>query len=260
MLGAVLVTEFRKLRHSKITWLTWLAFSIMPIIGGVFLWIIKEPERSKQFGLLGEKAQFMSISADWPGYFTFLLQVVGVGGMVLVSIITAYVFGREYAEGTAKNMLALPVSRYWFTAAKLIVVWVWFFIVVLLLFIEGLLVCTSLGLTNFSISLVIQSVKDIFIMASIVWLLAPAVAWVSIVGKGYFAPLAFTILTLVLGNLFGATAWGKWFPWSIVPLFSGIAGPRVDTLASGSLLILLMTFIVCVTGTVLQIRYADNYQ
>jgi ABC-2 type transport system permease protein len=86
------------------------------------------------------------------------------------------------------------------------------------------------------------------------------VAWISIVGHGYFAPLGFTIFMLVLGNVFGATGWGKWFPWSIVPLFAGIAGPRVETLAPGSLVLLMITFIACVVGATLQLRYTDNCQ
>lgn len=150
MLGQVLATEFLKLRRSKITWLSWLAFSIMPLADGLFMWIVKEPQRAAQLGLTGQKAQFVGAAADWPSYFTLLDQAAGAGGMVLLSIIAAYVFG--------------------------------------------------------------------------------------------------------------ATGWGKWFPWSIVPMLAGLAGPRVEVIAPGSLAVVGLTFVAGVAASIWQLRHADNTQ
>ena len=72
--------------------------------------------------------------------------------------------------------------------------------------------------------------------------------------------LGFTIFMLVLGNVLGATGWGIWFPWSIVPLYAGVAGPRVEVLASGSLVVLAITFAAGVLATAWQLRGADNGQ
>lgn len=260
IVGQILLTEFMKLRRSKITWLTWLSLSIMPLVGGLFMWIIKEPERASQLGLLGKKAQFAGTSADWPSFFTLLLQTTGIGGMILVSVIAVYVFGREYSDGTAKNMLTLPVSRHWFALAKFVVVLVWLGALTAWFVAEGLLVGWFLRLPGFSISFAVQASGDILFEALLAWLLVPIVAWIATLGRGYLAPLGFTIFMLVLGNVFGATGWGKWFPWSIVPLFAGVAGPRVETLATGSLLVLFFTFSSGVGMTLWQLRYADNIQ
>ena len=81
---------------------------------------------------------------------------------------------------------------------------------------------------------------------------------VAVVGRGYLAPLGFTIVTLVLGNVVGATGWGKWFPWSIVPLFAGVAGPRADTLAEHSIALLALTFVAGCGATIWRVRYADT--
>ncbi len=260
MFGQVLVTEFLKLRRSKITWLSWLAVSVMPLVGGFFMWIVREPERAARLGLLGQKAQFVGATADWTSFFTILLQTTGVGGMILASIIAAYVFGREYSEGTAKNLLALPVGRHWFAAAKLIVVLAWFGALIVSLIVEGLVVGALMGLPGFSAALAVASVGSILLAALVAWLLVPVVAWIAALGRGYLAPLGFTIFTLVLGMAFGATGWGKWFPWSMVPLFAGVAGPRVETLAPGSLVVLALTFAAGVAATIWQMRYADNAQ
>jgi ABC-2 type transport system permease protein len=260
MFGQVLATEFLKLRRSKITWLSWLAFSVMPLAGGLFMWIIQEPQRAAQLGLLGQKARFAGATANWLSYSNILLQAAGVGGMILVSVIAAFVFGREYSDSTGKNMLGLPIARYRFVLAKLAVVFTWFGILTVLFIIEGLAVGTLLGLSGFSASLAASSAGDILLAALVAYLLVPFVAWIATLGQGYLAPLGFTIFMLVLGMVLGATGWGKWFPWSIVPLFAGVAGPRVEALAPASLVIVLCAFAAGIMATIAQVRYADNNQ
>jgi ABC-2 type transport system permease protein len=260
MLGQVLATEFLKLRRSKITWLSWLAFAILPLAGGLFMWIVREPERAARLGLLGQKAGLAGVTADWPSYFTMLNQEACVGGMVLLAIIAAYVFGREHSEGTAKNLLALPVPRHSFVVAKLVVILVWFGLLTVLLIGEGLLVGTLLGLPGFSMPLVVSSIGDILVAGLVGFLLVPVVAWIATLGRGYLAPIGFTLFMLVMGNVFGATGWGKWFPWSIVPMLAGIAGPRVEVLAPGSLGVVGLTFVAGVAATMWQWRHADNTQ
>lgn len=260
MAWRVLLTEFLKLRRARITLLSWLVVSIMPVVGGVFMWIVMEPERAAQLGLLGAKADFVGVTADWAGYFNFLLQTTGIGGLVLISVITAYVFGREYSEATVKNLLALPVARHWFVVAKLAVILVWSGVLTVSLVLEGILVCTLMGLPGFSAALAGTWVGDIFLAMLVSWLLAPFVAWVALLGRGYLPPLGFAIFMLVMGMVVGATGWGKWFPWSIVPLFAGAAGPRSEALAPESTLILVAAFLAGIVLTVLHIRYADNTQ
>jgi ABC-2 type transport system permease protein len=260
MLGQVLATEFLKLKRSKITWLSWLAFSIMPLAGGLFMWIAKEPGRATQLGLMGEKARLVGVTAGWTSFFTLLNQEGCIGGMVLLSIIAAYVFGREFADNTAKNMLTQPVARHWFAVAKLIVVFAWFGALTVSLIAEGLLVGALLELPELSMSLAVSSVGDVLFSGLVGFLLVPVVAWIAMLGRGYLPPIGFTIFMLVLGNVFGATGWGKWFPWSIVPMLAGMAGPRVEVLAPGSLVVVGFTFVAGVVATMWQLRLADNTQ
>ena len=256
----VLLTEFHKLRRSKITWLSWLALSVLPIVGTLFMWILMEPDRAARLGLLGNKAQLIGASADWLSYFALLLQGTSIGGMILVSVIAAFVFGREYSERTAKNLLALPIGREWFAIAKLVVVFIWFMVVVIAMLAEALVLGFVLALPGFSWALALGATGDILLAALVAWLLVPVVAWVATLGKGYLAPLGFAVFALVMGMAVGSTGWGKWFPWSIVPLFAGVAGPRSETLATGSLVVLLATAAVGVAACIWQLRYADNTQ
>jgi ABC-type transport system involved in multi-copper enzyme maturation permease subunit len=260
MFTQVLTTEFLKLRHSKVPLLTFLAFSIGPLAGGLFMWIAAEPERAGRLGLLGTKASLIGLSASWPAYFILLTQMIGTAGPLLLAVLAAYVFGREYADGTAKNLLALPVGRHGFGLAKLIVVAVWWALLVAAILIEALVVGIILRIPGLSMGAFAAGVRDVVLAASIGYLLTPVIAWIASLGRGYLPPLGFAMLMLVLGNIFGVTGWGKWFPWSIVPLFAGVAGPRVETLAPGSLVVVAVTFLAGVAATIAQLRWADNAQ
>jgi ABC-2 type transport system permease protein len=124
----------------------------------------------------------------------------------------------------------------------------------------GLFVGLLLQIPGFTTALMISNVWTILLTAALGSLLMTPVAWIATIGKGYLAPLGFALLTLLLGMGLGATGWGKWFPWSIVPLFAGVAGPRTEMLSPGSLLVV---FAVCAGGylaTVWQFIYADNVQ
>jgi ABC-2 type transport system permease protein len=260
MIGQVFATEFLKLRRSKVTWLTLLAFSLVPVAGGLFMWILREPGRAAKLGLLGTKANFAGLEATWAGYFGMLVQAVGIVGMLLLSVIASYLFGREYSERTAKNMLALPIGRPWCVAAKLVVALAWFAAIIGFCLAEAFAIGSALGLPGLSTRIAARGVRETLLAAGISFLLVPVTAWIATLGKGYLPPLGFAILTLVMGNILGATGWGKWFPWSIVPLFAGTAGPRAETLAPGSLIVVALTFIAGVAMTVAQLRWADNTQ
>ena len=256
----VLATEFLKLRRSKVTWLSFVALSLAPLGIALMMWIVREPGRAAQLGLLGTKADLSGLTATWPAYFSMLVLVVGIGGMLMLPFIIAYVFGREYADGTAKNLLALPVGRQWFVFAKLVVAAVWWLVLVVAVLAEAIVVGHALALPGISAGLVLGGARDALVAAGISYLLAPVVAWITTLGRGYLPPLGFALAMLALGNVFAKTGWADWFPWSIVPLSVGTVGQPVQTLPLGSLVVVGLTFLAGILATILQLRHADNAQ
>lgn len=260
MFAQALATEFLKLRRSKVTWFTFAALSIGPLAIALMMWIVREPGRAAQLGLLGTKANLSGLTATWPAYSSMLTLMVGIGGMLLLSFIVAYIFGREYTEGTAKNLLALPVGRHWFVLAKLVVAAVWWAVLVVAVLAEALVLGAALALPGFSATLAVRAVHDALLAAAIAYLLAPVVAWIAMLGRGYLPPLGFALAMLALGNVFSHTGWATWFPWSIVPLYIGAIGQRVTTLAPSSLVVVALTFLAGIAATIAQLRWADNAQ
>ena len=260
MFAQVLATEFVKLRRSKVTWGTFAGLSMGPLGLALFMWIIREPGRAASLGLLGTKANLSGLEATWPAYASALTLVVGVGGMLLLSFIVAYIFGREYTEGTAKNLLALPVGREWFVLAKLVVAAVWWLALAAAVIAESLVVGLALGLPGFSARVATGLIGNALLAAAISYLLVPVIAWITTVGRGYMPPLAFAIAMMALGNIFGKTGWAEWFPWSIIPSLIGMVGQPAQALPLGSYVVLALTFVVGVAATIAQLRYADNAQ
>ena len=258
---SVVATEFTKLRRSKVTWISLAAYTFMVAVAGLFMWMMMNPGMAESIGLLGQKAQFAfgGESLDWPTYLTFIIVMGGVGGLIMSSVIVAYVFGREYAEGTAKNMLALPIARSRFVFAKITVSAVWFAILTLWMIAETYLVGSLVGIAGLTTALFLSAAERLLVLALMSLCCAILVAWVAVQTRGYFAPLGFSIFTLVIAMVFEHTGWGRWVPWSIVGLYSGAVGPET-TLGWGSFVVIAATFLL---GTALTIRHevcADNGQ
>ncbi|UCG43568.1 MAG: ABC transporter permease, partial [candidate division WOR-3 bacterium] len=108
--GAALWCELLKVRRSRLPLWTALGLSMGPLFGALFMFIMKDPERARQMGLLGTKAQLAGV-ADWPSYFMLLGQVVSIGGLLVFSLAASWVVGREFADRTVRDQLALPTPR-----------------------------------------------------------------------------------------------------------------------------------------------------
>jgi ABC-2 type transport system permease protein len=258
----VFSTELLKLKRSKITWLSFLFYAFFGLMIWFVFWMLKNPGAARGLGLLGQKANFVmeGLSADWQGLYAFFAEISMMGGMILLSIIVIYLFGREYTEGTAKNMLALPVRRGYFVAAKLLVTALWFAALTIFLLAESILIGRLIGFGAIPEGLFAREAGSILFGSLLVFSLLPLVAWVTVLSGGYLAPFGYMIATLLIGNLMIRTNWARWCPWSIVALLSGMTGPRQEEVVLGSCLVLAATFAIGVAGTILRQDRADNCQ
>jgi ABC-2 type transport system permease protein len=233
-LSAALWAEALKARRSKLPWLAGLGFSVAPLIDGLFMWILKDPERARSLGLISAKAQLAAGVADWPTCISVLLQATAVGGGIVFSLVTAWLFGREFSDHTAKDLLALPAPRGAVVAAKFIVLLVWTAILAVLVYALGLASGAAVGLPGWSPGLARQGAIDLAVTAILTLVLMPPVAYFASAGGGYLPALGWIILTMVLAQILAVLGWGAWFPWSVPALFSGMAGPRADLLGPHS--------------------------
>ena len=145
-----LQVEGLKARRSKVPLLTAIGFSLAPLVGGLFMIILKDPQAARQMGLVSAKAQLTVGVADWPAFFGLLAQAVAVGGALLFAIVTTWVFGREFSDRTVKELLALPTPREAIVGAKFVLVGLWGLGLTLLVFVLGLVVGTLIDIPGWS--------------------------------------------------------------------------------------------------------------
>ena len=255
---ASLWTETLKARRSKVPLLASIGFTLAPLMDGLFMFIMKDPERAREMGLLNVKAQLALSTAEWATFFGVLTQAIAIGGVIVFSIVTAWVFGREFSDHTAKDLMALPTSREKIVAAKLIVVSAWGFATSVWIYLIGLLIGNLVDIPGWTNQLAWQSFSDVFATAAITLLLMTPVAFIASMGRGFLPPLGWAVLTIFFSQIIAATGWGDWFPWSVPALFSGVVGPRSEQLGTHSYVLVILAGLSGLLATFWWWRNADQ--
>jgi ABC-2 type transport system permease protein len=255
---SALYAESLKAFRSKVPLFTSLGFLILPMIGGLFMVILKDPEAAKSMGLIGTKAQLTAGVADWPTFFNLLAQGEAIGGAIVFAIVTTWVFGREFSDRTVKELLSLPTSRETIIAAKFIVVAFWTFLLILLDLGVGLLVGHTVVIPGWSPELFRSATADILGAGLMTIMLLPFVAFMASVGRGFMPAFGWMVFTVVIAQVAAVMGWGGWLPWSVPALFSGAAGPRAEYLGTHSYVIVVLASLTGLAATFYWWRNADQ--
>ena len=174
------LAEVLKNRHSRIIRITFIAFSLAPVFGGVFMFLMKGNGYDGLSGAFKSKAVLMSFEANWNSYLGLLSQAVGVGGVLIFGFVASWLFGREYTDGTAKDLLALPISRAKIIHAKFIYYIIWCFLLVISNLLLGLFIGKILDLTGWSMADFFLNLKIYFITTILIVILNTPVAFLAI--------------------------------------------------------------------------------
>lgn len=250
--------ETLKARRSKITLLTAAGFLLLPFAGGLFMIILKNPAQARAMGLISTKAQLTAGVADWPSFFGMLSQGIAAGGAILFALITAWVFGREFSDHTAKELMALPTPRWVIVGAKFVLTALWILGLTLLIFVVGLGIGTAVDIPGWSLELEWTSFGSVLVTALLTFMLMPFVALFASSGRGYLPPLGWTILALAFANIVSLLGWGDWFPWAVPVLVSGMVKSHADQVGLHSYLVVLVAFFVGVAATFAWWQSADQ--
>ncbi|MBX3238870.1 MAG: ABC transporter permease [Chitinophagaceae bacterium] len=253
-----LQAEVIKIKSAKILWATFIAFAIVPVMGGVFILVVQDNEAMEKASGFALKIKAMNFEANWKSYLNVLSQAVGVGGVLLFGFVASWIFGREYSDGTAKDLLSLPTSRTKIVNAKFILYVLWCLMLVLSNLVVAFILGTTLHLPTMDTSSLTGILNDYFITTALTIIAGVPIAFFALYGKGYLAPLSFVALTLVFSQVIAAIGYGSYFPWSIPGLYSGAGGEYKNLLSSFSYIILLLTGIVGYLATTIYWKNADQ--
>ncbi len=247
--------ELRKAFRSRMPLWTALGSLFLPLGIAFLIFVAKNPEISQKLGLVSAKANLMAYSAtDWPTYMTLYGEIIAAGGFILFILIISWIFGREFTDGTLKDMLAVPVQRASILLAKFIVAAIWSLAMTIVIFIAGLVMGAIIKLPGGSISVIFQGGALVMVSACLVFAVDMPFAFFASVGRGYLLPIGVAILTMMMTNLVEIVGWGEYFPWAVPVLYAQGKSP----LAPISYWIVLLTGLAGMIVTYLWWKYTDQ--
>lgn len=254
-LSALIWVEARKALRSRIPFFTFLAAAVMPLGIAFLLYLARNPRLAQNLGLVAAKADLTRFYAtDWPAYMEFTGQIVSAAGFFLGVFAISWVFGREFADGTLKDLLAVPVSRIAILMAKFSVVAAWSALIYLVILALSLAVGGLLHLPGGSARVLLDGCAVALVAGCLVICNVFPFALFASVGRGYLLPLGLAVFTMVLVNLSMVIGLGEYFPWAVPLLFSSGKAP----LGAVSLWIVILTGAAGLGATALWWMRADQ--
>jgi ABC-2 type transport system permease protein len=245
--------EMRKVLRSRVPLFTALGFLVMPLIGALLIFIFKDPELARKLGLLGAKANLVIGSADWPGYLNLMIEFTALGGFFFFCLAISWTFGREFTDGTLKDLLAVPVPRLSIVLVKFIVVAAWCTALILETCLVGLVLGVLIHLPGWSAAVILHGGSLLAVTAVMSIGLITPFAFFASLGRGYLLPIGLAILTAILGNLSITLGWGEYFPWSVPGLYM-----QGEPLSPVSFFLIALTCLVGLLGTYFWWMYSDQ--
>jgi ABC-2 type transport system permease protein len=254
-LTAMFWVELRKAIRSRMPLWTALGALLMPFGIAFLIFVSKNPEISKKLGLISAKADLVAYAAtNWQTYLGFFGQLIAAGGYIFYVFIISWVFGREFVDGTVKDMLAVPVRRSSILLAKFGIVTAWSVLLTVFIFIAGLFMGALLRLPGGSLQLLLQAGKVVGICGLMVICVVLPFALFAGLGRGYLLPIGLAILTLMATNLVIIIGNGDYFPWAIPGLYAQAKSP----LPAASYWIVILTGLAGIFATYLWWKNADQ--
>jgi ABC-2 type transport system permease protein len=228
-LSNMIWVEWRKALRSRIPLWTSIGSLFLPLAIGLMILVSRNPEISRKLGVVSAKADLIAFSAtDWPAFMVLIGQIFAAAGFFLFVVILTWIFGREFSDGTVKDLLAVPVPRSTILLAKFFVYTGWAAAMSLLILVTSLVMGILVHLPGISAGVIGQGCLMVILTAGMTALVVIPFALLASVGRGYLLPMSLAVFTLILANVAAALGWGDVFPWSIPGMFSqnkGLVGP-----------------------------------
>ncbi|WP_274363807.1 ABC transporter permease [Paenibacillus thermotolerans] len=237
----LLFTEILKLKRSRMFLLSMIGAAVAP-----FMVVIASSIDTE----LREPVLFAELFAQTNLYVTLLI------GVPLYGVVTAYVFNREYAEDTLKNLLTLPVSRISIMASKMLLLFLWIMLLTVLAW--GLTL--ALGLIGrfggFGTGLMWEAFRQFMTAGALLFVLSTPIVLTSVVMKNYVPSIVLSIV-ITLINVMGYNSDRRGLiPWTAaMDIANGALFPRYPAFYSYASIA--ATSLICFIAAITYFRKAD---
>jgi ABC-2 type transport system permease protein len=222
--------------------------------------------RSGAVWLLFLLLMFVSISgllmrfdtSSWKVYLDDVFNIFSTMGFVGCGFVTSWVFGREYADRTMKDLLVLPVSRYNIVLAKYAATVLWCASVTILAFVVAMILGKLIqNIPGFSIGITWKMSLLTLLVAFFNLLLCTPIMFLASRSKGYLVPICIVFIICLTVQIFGKS--GQYFPWTVPPLYAASKAPNSEvTISWVHYAIMTLTSMAGLIGTLVQWRFSDQ--
>jgi ABC-2 type transport system permease protein len=247
--------ELRKAIRARMPLWTALGALFMPIGIAFLIFVSKNPAIFQKLGVVSAKANLVAYAAtDWPTYLGFSGQVIAAGEFFLLVMSISWIFGREFVDGTLKDLWAVPVPRASILLAKFIVLVAWAVFLTVVIFSASLGMGAMLRLQGGTLEVIWHGSALIALTACLATAVVMPFALFASVSRGYLLPIGMAILAVMMANLVVVLGWGEIFPWAIPMLYA----QGKSALTPVSYWTVLLTGLAGMLTTYLWWMYADQ--
>ncbi|WP_344948030.1 ABC transporter permease [Sphaerisporangium flaviroseum] len=166
-----------------------------------------------------------------------------------------WLFGREFSDHTAKDLLALPTSRTSVVLAKFLVGALWAATLTVQMVLLGLVIGTALGLPG---EVTAGDVLRLPVIAVMTWLLTTPLSLAASLGRGYLAAVGVLFVIVFCAQIITALGFGAYFPWSVPGLYAGLGGTTYDPPGVVGYLLVVLVGAAGVAATAIWWERADH--
>ena len=217
-IGIAVAVEARKAAASRVLpWTTGiLGIGLAALTGGLLAAAAAGDERV--LARLGPLAE----AHGWALLVGTAAQILAAGGFGACGILIAWLYGREFADGTVAGLFALPVRRWSLAVGKLLVFLAWALIVAVGLTVLLAVLGIASGLPASDPDGVSELVRIPVLTLLTAFLAVPA-GWVASLARSVLAGIAATIVLLIVAQVCAVLGVGAWVPlvapalWAIAP-------------------------------------------
>ncbi|MDQ2850416.1 MAG: ABC transporter permease [Actinomycetota bacterium] len=178
---------------------------------------------------------------DWTGLLSSATQITAAGGLLGFGVVLAWLFAREFTDGTIAGLFALPVGRGRIAIAKLIVYSIW--VITVSITLTGCLAVLGLILGyGFPNADAWAGLGRQFVLVVLTGAVATPTAWVATVTRSILAGVGCTIGLVVIAQVSVLAGAGGWMPLAAPALWAMSHGAGVTVGQLTLSLVLAMVF------------------
>lgn len=199
----LLASELLKLKRAKMFLVSVIGAAAAPVM--VFIGFL-----DMKYRMPSEPATFAKAFSETNLYTLLLI------GTLLYGVITAYLFNREYAEDTLKNLLTIPVSRISLIVSKLLLLFLWIIALTFLAWTLTFLLGLIGPYEGLHAGVLTQSLRKFMIGGCLLFLLSTPTLFITLLFKNYVPTIIFTAIVTMINVALANREYKALFPWSAV--------------------------------------------